>query len=137
MRTQSVFLMLSLFLTAGCAGPKPPFYWYHPDKTLEEVKADYTECESKAQEEAAKMVEDEYFDHLRSPNVLAAGEEPPAKKSKSADPELQAKTDWGKLYEQKAFAGCMQSRGYVQLRAYQVTPSLKRKELPMGAIAGK
>jgi len=137
MRTQSVLLLLSLFLAAGCAGPKPPFYWYHPDKTLEEVKADYSECESKAQEEAAKMVEDKYFDHLRSPNALAAGEEPPAKKDKSADPELQARTDWGKLYGRKAFAGCMQSRGYVKLRAYQVTPDLKTKELPLGAIAGK
>ena len=60
-----------LFLAAGCSGPKPEFYWYYPGKTLKEAKTDYAECECKAQEEAAKVVEDEYFDRLRSPTALA------------------------------------------------------------------
>jgi hypothetical protein len=137
MRIQSLLLILALFLAPGCAGPKPQFYWYQPDKTFEEVKADYSECDSKAQEEAAQVVEDEYFDHLRSPSVLSGGDKPPARKNKSSDPRLQARADWGELYRQNAFAGCMQSRGYVKLRAHQVSPNLKTKELPLGAIAGK
>lgn len=137
MKAQCVLLVMVLLLAAGCSAPKPEFYWYHPEKTFKQVKADYSECECKAQEEAAKAVEDKYFDRLRSPTALANDEETPAREDKSADPSLQAKTDWGKLYKQKAFAGCMQGRGYVQLRAYQVSPSLKTKELPMGAIAGK
>lgn len=135
MSARSIFPVLVLFLAAGCSGPKPQFYWYYPGKTLDEVKADYSECECKAQEEATKAVEDEYFDRLRSPAVLA-GEEASAKKNKSADPALQARTDWGGLYEQNALAGCMQSRGYVKLRPDQISPDLRTKKLRMGAIAG-
>lgn len=137
MKAQSILLTMALFLAAGCPGPKPEFYWYHPGKTLDEVKADYSECEDKAQEEAEKVIEEEYFDRLRSPAVLAEGEEASSKKNKSDDPSLQAKRDWGGLYKQNAFAGCMQSRGYVKLRPYQVSPDLKTRKLPLGAIAGQ
>ncbi len=126
-----------LFLAAGCSAPKPEFYWYHPGSTLEEVKADYSECQCKAQEEAAKVVEDEYFSGLRSPTALGTDEEPPAKKVKSADPSLQAQAEWGEIYKQKAFSGCMENRGYVKLKPRQVSPNLKTKELPLGALAGK
>lgn len=136
MRIKSIFLVATLFLVAGCSGSKPEFYWYQPDKTLEEVKADYAECESKAQEEAVKVVEEEYFDRLRSPTVLSGDEKPQKKKSKSVDPSLQAKVRWGELYKQNAFDGCMQGRGYVKLRPHQISPGLKTKELPLGAIAG-
>ena len=137
MRTFSILLVMVLFLATGCSGAKPEFYWYYPRKTLEEVKADYSECELQAEEEAAKAVEDEYFDRLRSPAALANGDEPPAKKGKSKDPSAKAKAEWGAMYKQKAFAGCMQSRGYVKLKGYQASPNLKTKELPMGAVAGE
>ena len=137
MKARSILLVMVLFLAAGCSGAKPEFYWYYPGKTLEEVKADYSECELQAEEEAAKAVEDEYFDCLRSPASLANSDEAPAKKAKSKDPSAQAKAEWEAMYKQKSFAGCMQGRGYVKLRGYQASPSLKTKELPMGAIAGK
>ncbi len=137
MKAQAILAVVVLLLAAGCSDPKPDFYWYHPEKTFEEVKAEYSECELRAQQEATKAIEGEYFDRLRSPVALANGGEPPAKKNKSTDPSLQAKADWGALYKQNAFDGCMQSRGYVRLRGYQVPRTLKTKELPLGAIAGK
>jgi hypothetical protein len=135
MKAQAALLAMVLFSGIGCSS-KPEFYWYHPDKTFEEVKADYTECDDKAQEEAAEAVDDEYFDRLRSPANLVKTDKPP-QKNKSRDPALKAKADWGEFYKQKAFAGCMQSRGYVKLRSHQVLPTLKTKELPLGAIAGR
>lgn len=137
MRTPFAFAVMLLFLAAGCSGPKPQFYWYRPGRTLEDAKADYSECKAKAQEEAAKVVEDEYFEGLRSPTDLAAGDDPQAKKKKSADPRRQARAEWGKLYQQNAFDGCMQSRGYIQLRPDQVAPDLKTRQLPLGGIAGR
>jgi hypothetical protein len=133
MKTRFAFLLV-LFAAVGCAS-KPDFCWYQPDKTIEEVKADYDECESKAHEEAARAIDEEYFDRLRSPSHLANPDQP-APKSKT-DPALKAKAEWGLLYKQNAFAGCMQSRGYIQLRYHQIPPTLKTKELPLGAIAGQ
>ncbi len=139
MRTQFLLLAMMLFLGAGCSGSKPPFYWYYPGKTFDEVKADYDECECKAQEESEKVVEEEYFDRLRSPVILSGDEEAAkkSKKSRSEDPTAQAKEDWREMYKQKAFVGCMEGRGYIQLRPYQVSGDLKKKKLPLGAIAGK
>lgn len=126
-----------LFLGAGCSGPKPQFYWHHPEKTIDDIKSDYGECESQAEEESWKVVDREYFDRLRSPAAL--GDEEAAKKArrKSDDPAAQAKEQWRQIYKQKAFDGCMESRGYVRLRPYQVADNLKKKELPLGAIAGR
>jgi len=136
MKAHAILLATALFFAAGCSGPKPEFYWYHPGKTFAEAKADYAECKIQAEDEAAKAVEEKYFDGLRSPTVLASGEDAPAKK-KSDDPSLKAKAEWGAIYRQNAFAGCMESRGYVKLRDYQVSETFKTKQLPLGSIAGK
>jgi len=133
MKTLSA-LLLMLFACTGCSS-KPDFYWFHPDRTIEEVKADYDECASKAQEEAVRAVDEQYFDRLRSPSSITNPDQPPAKSK--TDPSLKAKAEWALLYKQNAFAGCMQSRGYIKLPFHQVPPTLKTKELPLGAIAGR
>jgi hypothetical protein len=74
MKMYTALLVIVLLGMGGCAGSKPPFYWFHPDKTLEEAKADYAECESQAQEEAEEITQDEYFERLRSPVVLSGDE---------------------------------------------------------------
>ncbi len=137
MRTQLILLAAVLFLGAGCSGSKPQFYWFHPDKNFDEVKIDYTECEGQAEEESWKIVDREYFDRLRSPGALADEKTTKKARKKSDDPAAQAKEEWREVYKQKAFDGCMESRGYVRLRAYQVSDGLKKKELPLGAIAGR
>lgn len=133
MKTLAVLPVL-LFAAVGCSS-KPDFYWFQPDKTLEEVRADYDECESKAQEEAVRAVDEEYFDRLRAPSGIINPDQPPAKSK--TDPTVKAKAEWALLYKQNAFAACMQSRGYIQLRFHQIPPTLKTKELPLGAIAGQ
>jgi hypothetical protein len=140
MKIRTLLLVLALLGVSGCAGSKPAFYWYHPDRTFEEAKAEYSECEVKAQEEADAIVEDEYFERLRSPVVLSGDEEAMKKRkrqSKSRDSASLARDEWRDLYKQNAFSGCMTSRGYVQLRGYQLSKDFKTKELPLGAIAGK
>jgi hypothetical protein len=137
MKTQIILWLTVPLFAAGCSTPRAEFYWYQPDKTLEEVKAAHAECKCKAQEDAAKMVEDRYFDRLRSPLDVTDSDPPPSRRSKSADPSLEARAHWGEIYKQNAFNGCMQSRGYVKLRAHQVPPHIKTKELPLGAIAGR
>jgi hypothetical protein len=140
MKIRTLLLVLALLGVSGCAGSKPAFYWYHPDRTFEEAKAEYAECEVKAQEEADAIVEDEYFERLRSPVVLSGDEEAMKKRkrqSKSRDSASLARDEWRDLYKQNAFSGCMTSRGYVQLRGYQLSKDFKTKELPLGAIAGK
>jgi len=130
-------LLVTVLLLAGCSSSKPAFYWYYPGKTLAEVKADYAECESQAQEEAQEKVDQEYFDHLRSPTVLSGSEKPSTRKSKPGEAELKAKSRWAELYRQNAFAGCMESRGYVKLKPGPAAQRLKTRKLPMGAIAGE
>jgi hypothetical protein len=140
MKMYTALLVIVLLGMGGCAGSKPPFYWFHPDKTLEEAKADYAECESQAQEEAEEITQDEYFERLRSPVVLSGDEaaiKRRKKQRKSEDPSSLARDEWRDLYKQNAFSGCMTSRGYVQLREHQVSENIKTKELPLGAIAGK
>jgi len=137
MKALTILLVVVPLLAAGCSGPQPEFYWYHPERTLDEVRADYRECELQAKDEAVKAMEDTYFDRLRSPTDLAAGAERPVKKKKSVDPALQARAEWGALYKHNAFTGCMLSRGYVKLLPHQVSSSFKTRELPMGAIAAR
>ena len=134
MRTSVIFLAVMPLLAAGCSNPS--FYWYHPDRTFEEAKADCFECEDKARRQAAEAVADEYFDHLRSPTDPGYSYDSSRQDDASTD-ALDAQATWGALYEQNAFNGCMRSRGYVQLQAHRVRPGLRTKDLPMGAIAGR
>jgi len=131
--------MLSVVLlvfAGGCSSSPPKSYWFHPDKTFDQIKADYRECEVRAQEQTDKAVEEKIFDGLRSPVVIASGDKAPARK-KSVDPAQQAKADWGAFYRQRAFDGAMQGLGYIKVRRHEIADGLKTKELPLGAIAGK
>ncbi|NLH41434.1 MAG: hypothetical protein GX448_06300 [Planctomycetes bacterium] len=140
MTIRTVFLVTVCLGMAGCGGAKPAFYWYHPDRTFDEAKAEYAECEVQAEEEAEKITQEEYFERLRSPVILSGNEQAikhRKKLKKSEDPADLARAEWREIYKQNAFSGCMTSRGYVQLREYQVPEGLKTKEMPLGAIAGR
>jgi hypothetical protein len=45
MRALVAVSIMMLLAVAGCSGPS--FYWYHPDRTLDQAKADYLECEDR------------------------------------------------------------------------------------------
>lgn len=134
MRTSVIFLAVIPLLAAGCSNPG--FYWYRPDKTFEEAKTDYCECQDKARRQAAEAVADEYFDHLRSPTHPGYSYDSSPQDHAFTD-ALDAQATWGELYKQNAFNGCMRSRSYVQLKAHRVRSGLRTKDLPMGAIAGR
>jgi hypothetical protein len=140
MKVYAALLVIVSLGAVGCSGAKTKFYWCHPGGTLDQAKADYEECAAQAQEDAEKITEQEYFERMRSPVVLSGDEEAikqRKKPKKSEDPASLARDEWRDLYKQNAFSGCMVSRGYIQLRDYQVPENLKTKKLPLGAIAGR
>jgi hypothetical protein len=135
MRTSLIFLVGISLLAAGCS--RPDFYWYHPDKSLDEANADYCECRDKADRQAAEAVAEEYFDHLRSPAHPGYSYGSPLDDGGSANDAIDAQMTWGELHKQNAFNGCMRGRGYLWLRAHRVPSSLRTKDLPLGAVAGR
>jgi len=135
-KAHAMLPVVVLLFVAGCPDSEPEFYWYHPGKTLKEAKADYSDCQAQAQEEAAKAVEENQFDGLRSPAVIASGKKPSSRKE-AEKLAAKARAEWGAMYEANAFSGCMQSRGYVKLKEDQLSEAFQTKKLPLGAIAGE
>ena len=132
MRMSVILLVVISLLAAGCS--RPEFYWYHPDKTLDDANADYCECRDEADRQAAEAVAEEYFDHLRSPAHAPHAYGSPPDDGGSAN---DARMTWGELYKQNAFNGCMRGRGYLRLETHRVPSSLRTKNLPLGAVAGR
>ncbi len=46
MKISAALLIAMLFLAGGCSSPA--YYWYDPDRTLAEAKADYMDCRDQA-----------------------------------------------------------------------------------------
>ena len=123
-----------LLCAAGCS--KPAYYWYSPDKTLEQARADYRECRRYARQEAAEAVADEHFDLARLPS------RPPRSYGTAHDigpseGPLDAWTTWGEMYQQNVFDGCMGQRGYARIKAHRLPSDLRTKSFSLGAIAGR
>ena len=135
MRVPVTCLLVILFLVAGCESPA--FYWYRADTSFEQAMTDYGECREQATERAAEAVAEEYFAHLRSPTPPSGGYTHPGGHDRPDGLSTDAEASWGELYKQNAFNGCMRSHGYVKLKKHRVSPNLRKKSLPLGAIAGK
>lgn len=135
MKIRVVLPLIVLFLAAGCAA-RPEFYWYRPDKTLKEARADYRQCRDKARREASEARAEEYIDRATSANRHSDSYAAPGDVHVPAD-RREARAAWGGVYEQNVFNGCMQARGYVQLKAHRAPASLRTESLPLGAIAGR
>lgn len=135
MRTSVIVLVVISLLVAGCS--RPDSYWYYPDKTLDEVNADYCECRDKADRQAAEAVAEKYFDHLRSPAHPGYSYGSAPEDDASAHGAIDAQMTWGELHKQNAFNGCMRGRGYVRLKAHRVPSNLRTKDWPLGAVAGR
>jgi len=135
MRTSILFLAAMLLTATGCSNPD--FYWFRAGRTFEEVKTDYCQCRDKARRDAAEVVAEEYFDHLRSPARSPSSYDRSGDEDKHTMDAAEARATWGALYEQNAFAGCMKGRGYVPLPAHRTSSGLRKKSLPLGAIAGQ
>lgn len=127
MKAPAIFLIVTLSLFAGCA-PSPTHYWYYPDKTLEQAKEDYCECQAKAEEKMAdsdapaaqgqtrgNTLNDDwafYNEHKKHPGLKAA-------------------------YEQSIIDGCMRGKGYLKVNDYRLPTEARRKDYETGGVAGR
>jgi hypothetical protein len=128
MKVLAPLLTLALLLEAGCAlGPR--HYWYHPERTLEEAKADYRQCKQWAQQEAGEAVADEHLVDIRSKS-RASGDE-----SFGVD-RMETSSSLGAMYRENALSGCMQSRGYLRVKDYRLPSDVRRKSYTPDGVAG-
>jgi len=134
MKAGIVLLTVLLFFVGGCS--RPGLYWYRPDKTIEQAKADYCRCEQKARQEAMEAIADDYLDHNFTGGPPGSYNGPQDSSLSPHDP-FDAWLTWGDTYKRNVFAGCMKQRGYQQVKPYRLPSNARTKSLSMGAVAGR
>lgn len=130
MKATAILLTLMLFLLIGCP-PGPTHYWYHPDKTLEEAKGDYRQCESRAEDEAGEAVAEEQHPQARSRSRSSDDE------WKFYDEHVKSMSGLEAMYEKNIFEGCMRSKGYIKVQDYHLPSDLRTKDYSKGGVAGR
>jgi hypothetical protein len=124
-----------LLLTAGCSSPT--FYWYHPDRTLDEAKADYMDCLDQARQKSDDMINDQHYDRLAPPDDSSDLKSPLQGGSRPAADPRDAQDAWRERYEQSVIADCMRGKGYLKVRPDRIPHGVHTKKLPEGAVAGR
>lgn len=125
----------AIFLATGCSNPA--FYWYHPERTLEEAKADYSACLDVAQQKAADVIGGQHYDRLPPPDGPSALTGSPADRGRSAADPRETQEVWRERYEQSVLADCMREKGYMKLRADRLPRDLNTEKVPEGGVAGR
>jgi hypothetical protein len=134
MKTSATLAITMLLLVAGCSSPT--FYWYHPDRSLDEAKADYGECQDQARRKAADMISDQHYDRLPPPDGSSTPGDLHDPKRSPGDPR-KTQEAWRERYEQSVLADSMRERGYLRLRTDRVPRGVHTKKFPNGAVAGQ
>jgi hypothetical protein len=122
-----------LFLASGCSDST--FYWYHPNRTLEEANADYTQCWDEAREKAADVISGKHYDRLPPPSSSSTKESSPRDRIVAAPDDAQGA--WRDQYEQSVVADCMRARGYMKLTPDRVPRDLHTKKYGQSGVAGR
>jgi hypothetical protein len=135
MKIPAILALAMLLLTAGCSSPT--FYWYHPDRTIQEAKADYMECLDQARQKSGDMINDQHYDRL-APRDDPSGSKGPLKDESqpAADPR-DAQEVWQERYTRSVIADCMREKGYLKVRPDRIPDSVHTKKLPEGGVAGQ
>lgn len=134
MRALVALSIMMLLLVAGCSSPS--FYWYHPDRTLAEAKADYLECQDQARQKAQDMISKEHYDRLPPPEDSSVVSGSLTDRARSADPG-ETQDAWRERYEQSVLTDGMRTKGYLRLRPDRVPPGVHTKTLSQGGVAGR
>ena len=135
MKALIALLMATIFLAAGCSSPT--FYWYHPDRTLEEAKTDYCACQDVACQKAGDVIGDQHYDRLPPPDGPSALSGSPTDRGRSAADPRETQKAWRARYEQSVLTDCMRDKGYMKLRADRLPRDLHTEKLPQGGVAGR
>jgi len=134
MRALVALSIMMLLMVAGCSSPS--FYWYHPDRTLDEAKADYLACQDQARQKADDVVSEEHYDRLPPSDDSSTVSGSLTDRAQAADPR-ETQDAWRQRYEQSVVTDCMRTKGYLRLRPDRVPPGVHTKKLDHGGVAGR
>jgi hypothetical protein len=134
MKASATLAMALILLAAGCSSSK--FYWYRPDRSLEEAKVDYLDCQDQARQKAADAISDEHYDRLAPPDGSLASRDVRERAGTTGNPR-ETQEAWRDLYEQSVLADCMRAKGYMMLRPDRVPRGVHTRNLSKGGVAGR
>jgi len=126
--------IMMLLTTAGCSSPS--FYWYHPDRTLEEAKADYLQCQDQARQKAEEMINEQHYDRLPPASDSSTLSGSITERARYADPGA-TQDAWRQRYEQSVLTDGMKAKGYLRLGPDRVPRDVHTEKLAGGAVAGR
>jgi hypothetical protein len=135
MRVSAALLIAMLFAVGGCSSPA--YYWYDPDRTLEEAKADYMDCVDQARHESGNVINGQHYDRLAPPEGSAASTGSPPEQSRTVANPREAQKAWRQRYEQSIIADGMRDKGYLQVSADRLPHHLPTEKVPEGGVAGR
>jgi hypothetical protein len=133
MKVLAALSIAMLLVVAGCSSTT--FYWYHPDRTLDEAKADYTECLDQARQKADEMITDQHYDRLLPPDGSSVSKISPRDRPAAAPHDAQ--DAWREQYEQSVVTNCMREKGYLRIGTDKVPRGVHTKKFSRGAVAGR
>lgn len=134
MRALVALSLVTLLTVAGCSGPS--FYWYHPNRTLEEATDDYLACQDQARQKAADLINEQHYDRLPPPDGSLTASGSLTERARYANPG-ETQDAWRERYEQSVIANGMKAKGYLRLGPDRVPRDLRTKELSEVGVAGR
>lgn len=135
MKILAAICVAMLLVLTGCSGPT--YYWYHPDRSLDEAEADYTTCQEEARHKAADMISGQHYDRLPPPEGNSALSTSPQERSRSAGHAGENQDAWREQYERSVIAEGMKGKGYLKLGPERIPHGVHIKKFDEGAIAGR
>ena len=124
-----------LLLLSGCSAPA--FYWYQPDRTLEEAKADFTACRDQAHQKAGEVVGNQQYERLPPPDGPSAMKGKLEDQGRTAEDPRDTQNVWRRRYEQSVLNDSMRAKGYLRLRPDRIPRGVHTQKFPEGAVAGQ
>lgn len=107
------FTLLVCLVCFGCQ-PKSKKYWFSPDRTLEQVTADCSECNRQAQAHAQEQHLMRYRDSVEQDKPWQMDNEPIEEANRQLD-------------EENRFVNCMAGKGYRQVRAFPLSAEIRTR----------
>lgn len=135
MRISAALLIAMLFFAGGCSSPA--YYWYDPDRTLEEAKADYMDCLDQARQESGDVINDQHYDRFAPPDGPSALTGSPQDRERTAAHPRETQKAWRQRYEQSIIADSMRDKGYLQVSPDRIPRNVPTKKVPEGGVAGQ
>jgi len=135
MKVLVTLFIAALFLLTGCSSPT--FYWYHPDRSLDEAKADYDQCQEEARQKATDMISGQHYDRLPPPEGSSALSTSPQERGRATGNPDETQDAWRERYEQSVISDGMKEKGYLKLSQDHIPRGVHTKKFDKGAVAGR